>query len=90
MSRAELNRLLDDARSRPELLADLRLQLGGNEAARRWAEDHGYELTEEEVEEIRESETELSDDELDQAAGGDWAPGQQPPPPGATGGSGGG
>jgi predicted ribosomally synthesized peptide with nif11-like leader len=84
MSRGELNRLLEDARRQPLLLAELRERLADPQATRRWTADHGYELGAEEVAELQNSDRELSDDELDRAAGGDWAP--TPPPPPGTGG----
>jgi predicted ribosomally synthesized peptide with nif11-like leader len=88
MSRDELHRLLEDAQRQPNLLSDLRVHLGDAAAAAHWAVEKGYDLDPEEIEELRESDTELSDEELDQAAGGDWAPGQGTPPPGGSGGGG--
>lgn len=86
MSRVELNRLLADARRQPRLLAELRERLADPLATRRWAANQGYELGAEEVSELRDSDRELSEDELDEAAGGDWAP--VPPPPPTTSGTG--
>ena len=95
MSRDELHRLLEDARRQPLLLSGLQERAADSDAALRWAAEQGYRLSPEDLSELKESEAELSDEELDQAAGGDWAPGSQtppPPPPTATdtGGEGGG
>ncbi len=87
MSRPDLDRLLDDARREPLLLADLRTRLGDADELVRWAEGKGYDLDLEEITDLQDSERELSDEELDQAAGGDWTP---TPPPGGTGTGGGG
>ncbi len=91
MSRDELHRLLEDARRQPHLLSGLRDRAADSAAALRWAAEQGYRLAPEDLSELRESEAELSDEELDQAAGGDWAPGSQtpPPPPTTSDGSGG-
>jgi predicted ribosomally synthesized peptide with nif11-like leader len=75
MSSAELNRLLEDVRKDPCLLDELRSLLGDLDAALRWAGDKGYHLTREDVAELCDSDRELSDDDLEEAAGGDnWPP----------------
>lgn len=81
MSRTELNRLLGDLQKTPDLLAELRDVGKEPEAAVRWAGANGYDLTLEEVEELVASDRELTDDELEDAAGGEdaW------PPPGGGG-----
>lgn len=77
MSRRDLERLVADVQQNPDLFQRLR----------EWAQERGYEVTEEELSELRESHRELSDDELEQAAGGDdgWGTGTG----GGTGGTGG-
>jgi predicted ribosomally synthesized peptide with nif11-like leader len=75
MGRAELNRLLEDARQDPHLLEELRALLSDPEEALRWACGKGYMLLLTDIAELRDSDRELSDDDLEQAAGGDnWPP----------------
>lgn len=74
MSRAELNRFLEDVRKNPCLLEELRALLRDRDAALRWASDRGYHLTLENIAELLDSDRELSDDDLEQAAGGDTWP----------------
>lgn len=78
----ELKSFLQSLRTKPELLEELRSLLGTPDAAIRWAREQGCRLTPGDVAEILESDQELSDDELEQAAGGDGA---WPPPPPPTG-----
>ena len=81
MSRTELNRLLGDLQKTPDLLAELREVGKDPEAALRWAGARGYDLTNDEIEELVASDRELTDDELEDAAGGEEAW----PPPGGGG-----
>jgi predicted ribosomally synthesized peptide with nif11-like leader len=76
MSSPELNRLLEDLRKDPNLLNESRAALRDSDAALRWASDRGYRLTLKDVGELLDSDRELSDDDLDKAAGGDtaWPP----------------
>ena len=75
MRSSELNRLLEDLQKDPELLQESRRQLHNPEMALRWAVDRGYRLTLGDMVELSESDRELSDDDLEQAAGGDgWPP----------------
>jgi len=75
MSSAELKRLLEDVRKDPCLLDGLRARRRDPEAALGWASERGYHLVLEDVAELVDSDRELSDDDLDQAAGGDaWPP----------------
>jgi len=75
MRSSELNRLLEDLRKDGNLLEESRRQLRDPEAALRWAVDRGYRLTVADVAELRDSDRELSDNDLEQAAGGDsWPP----------------
>jgi predicted ribosomally synthesized peptide with nif11-like leader len=74
MRSPELNRLLEDLRKDPALLLESRQQLHNPDAALRWAVDRGYRLTVGDMVELCDSDRELSDDDLEQAAGGAWPP----------------
>jgi predicted ribosomally synthesized peptide with nif11-like leader len=74
MRSSELNRLLEALRRDPDLLHESRGLLRDPDAALRWAVDRGYRLTLGDIAELCESDVELSDDDLDQAAGGAWPP----------------
>lgn len=78
--RDELARFLESVRNDPRRLDELRALIDDPNAAIRWASDQGFHLTSQDVEELRESEGELSDYDLDQVAGGDdgWVPGTEP------------
>lgn len=80
--RDELGRFLESVRTMPRQLEELRALIDTPEEAIRWAADRGFHLTPEDLAELRESEVELSDEDLDQAAGGDWGTGGAPPPTG--------
>ncbi len=71
---SELDCLLQDVQQNPRLLDGLRSRLGDTNDLRRWAHEQGYELDEGEVAVLRENGRELSDEEIDQAAAGAWAP----------------
>ena len=73
MDRPALDRFLDDVRKNPGLLNELKGSLHDLEAAVRWAKKKGYDLTREDLRELMESDRELSEDELEEAAGGDDA-----------------
>jgi predicted ribosomally synthesized peptide with nif11-like leader len=81
MSR-ELSRLLEDVRKDSRLLEETRGLLQDPDALLRWTRERGFVLTPRDIQELLDSDQELSDDELDQAAGGDTA---WPPPPGSGG-----
>jgi predicted ribosomally synthesized peptide with nif11-like leader len=53
------------------VLEELRALLSDPEEALRWAGAKGYSLLLTDIEELRNSDRELSDDDLEQAAGGD-------------------
>jgi predicted ribosomally synthesized peptide with nif11-like leader len=74
MSRAEQSRFLEDVRKDPHLVDEVRGLLRAPEAALQWARDKGYQLTPQDIEELLDSDRELSDNELDEAAGGAWPP----------------
>jgi predicted ribosomally synthesized peptide with nif11-like leader len=73
MSSDELKSFLQSICTKPELLEELRSLLQAPDAAIRWARERGYHLTPADVAEIQQLDQELSDDELDQVAGGDTA-----------------
>ena len=83
MSEADLSRLVGDVRKTPQLLEELRRRVHDPDAAIRWAGDKGYDLDPKEAEDLLESEQELTEEDLDQVAGGDTA---WPPPPAPPGG----
>ena len=74
MRSSELNRLLEDLRKDPGLLHESRGLLRDPDAALKWAVDRGYRLTLGDIAELCDSDRELSDDDLEQAAGGTWPP----------------
>jgi predicted ribosomally synthesized peptide with nif11-like leader len=74
MSSAELNRFLEDLRNDPRLLEESRTLPRDPDAALRWVREKGYHLTSADIQELLDSDRELSDDDLDQAAGGDTWP----------------
>jgi predicted ribosomally synthesized peptide with nif11-like leader len=80
----ELKSFLQSLCTKPELLDELRSLLRDPDAAIRWAAERGCHLTLEDIAEMRESEQDLSEDELDKVAGGDtaWPPPPAPPPGG--------
>jgi predicted ribosomally synthesized peptide with nif11-like leader len=74
MSRSELSRFLEALRNDPRLLDESRTLLRDPGSALRWAQGMGYLLTPAEIQELLDCDRELSDEDLDQAAGGDWPP----------------
>ena len=76
MIRAELTRLLEDLRQDPDLLSESRTLLHNPDSALDWANEKGYRVTPADIAVLLDSDRELSDDDLDQAAGGDaaWPP----------------
>jgi predicted ribosomally synthesized peptide with nif11-like leader len=75
----EFQRLMADLRRHPDLLQELG-EIGDLDRAVRWVRARGYKVEAEELRELLASHRELSDDELEQAAGGDWGDGTTPPP----------
>jgi predicted ribosomally synthesized peptide with nif11-like leader len=71
MSSTELNRFLEDLRNDPRLLEESRTLLRDSEAALLWTRERGYNLSLAEIQELLGCDRELSDEDLDQAAGGD-------------------
>ena len=78
---SDLERLLEDLRKDPALMDDLRRWVQNSEMAAEWARKKGYILGNEELRALSESDRELSDDELEDAAGGDDAWSGTPPKP---------
>ncbi len=76
MSSAELSRFLEALRNDPHLLDESRALLRDPGSALHWAHGKGYLLTPADIQELLDWDRELSDDDLDQAAGGDgaWPP----------------
>lgn len=76
MSAADVDRLLRAIQKNPDFLSELR-NLDTPERRLQWARDKGYQVTKEELEGLCESDQALSDDELEQVAGGDdgWTSG---------------
>jgi predicted ribosomally synthesized peptide with nif11-like leader len=76
MIKAELTRLLEDLRQNPDLLNESRTLLHKPDSALDWANEKGYRVTPADIAVLLDSDRELSDDDLDQAAGGDtaWPP----------------
>jgi predicted ribosomally synthesized peptide with nif11-like leader len=76
MIHAELTRLLEDLRQDPDLLNESRTLLQNPDSALLWANGKGYQVTPDDIAVLLDSDRELADDDLDQAAGGDaaWPP----------------
>jgi predicted ribosomally synthesized peptide with nif11-like leader len=81
MSMADLERLLEDLRKDPALMEDLRRRVHDSAMAADWARQKGYILGREDLKALSASDRELSDDELEEAAGGDDAWSGTPPKP---------
>ncbi|MEA2562595.1 MAG: hypothetical protein QOH06_4099 [Acidobacteriota bacterium] len=88
MSAAEFDRLVRAFQKDSPLLDEFKSLEGNLEHRLQWAQDKGFQLTREELARLSESDQALSDDDLEQVAGGDdgWTPG--PGPGGTTGGGG--
>jgi hypothetical protein len=82
MKSAEFERLLSNLRSDEALRGEFERLAGDREQTMRLAAVKGYGLSPEEGHELAQSFRELSDEDLDQAAGGAW---NDPPPPTTTG-----
>lgn len=70
MSRFDLERFTADMKKNPALETECSQVNGDPKALARWAATRGYDLTPEEAEGLAHSVTELSDDELEDVAGG--------------------
>jgi predicted ribosomally synthesized peptide with nif11-like leader len=72
MSSAEFERFLSDLQRDPELMEEFRSLAEDAQIWVRWASAKGYDITPEEAAELEETYSEISDDDLEQAAGG-WS-----------------
>jgi predicted ribosomally synthesized peptide with nif11-like leader len=70
MGSTELSRFLEALRNDPRLLEESRTLLRDPASALRWAHDRGYFLTAADIQELLDCNQELSDEDLEQAAGG--------------------
>ena len=77
MSAAEFDLLVRAFQKNPDLLAEFRTLHGNPDRQLQWAQEKGFQLTREELERLSDSDQALSDDDLEQVAGGDdgWTPG---------------
>lgn len=88
--RNEAERFLESVRTDPRRFDEFRSLLGAPDTAILWASSQGFHLIPQDVEEMLESDGELSDCELDKVAGGEDAWGTGTGGTGTTGGTGGG
>ncbi|HEY6320132.1 MAG TPA: Nif11-like leader peptide family RiPP precursor [Thermoanaerobaculia bacterium] len=79
MSLGDLERFVSALRLDPDLQRDFAPLRHDLDAAVQWAGERGFQFTREEAEQWASS-GELSDDDLEDAAGGAWG---DPPPPGS-------
>ena len=70
MSMEDLERLMSDLQKSPELMQEFRALGKSREGWVRWGQERGYRFSVEEAEGLAASRGELSDDELEQVAGG--------------------
>lgn len=80
MSSTDLDRLVRALQQSPGLFEEFKSLHGAPDRLTEWARQHGYLLTEQELKDLVESNRGLSDDELEEVAGGDdgWTPGSGP------------
>lgn len=81
MSAADFHRLLQAFQKNSDLMEEFKSLQGNSDHLHQWARERGFDLTREELKELADSDQALSDEELENVAGGD---------DGWTGGSGGG
>jgi predicted ribosomally synthesized peptide with nif11-like leader len=86
MSKTELERFRTEMEADPRLQQELSALAGDSAALVHWAAGRGYDLTPAELEGLAGSCGELSDEDLEQAAGGWTDPPPPTPPPGSGGG----
>lgn len=70
MSTTEFERFLSDLQRDPELMEEFRSLTDNPETWVRWAGIKGYEITLEEAAELEDTHSEISDEDLERAAGG--------------------
>jgi len=87
MSTSGRDRLVQDLQNNSNLFQEFREISQDLNRLLEWSLAKGYAVTRSELMDLVDSDRELSDDELEQAAGGDWGDGTggTPPPPGAGG-----
>lgn len=88
MSTSGRDRLVQDLQNNSNLFQEFREISQDLNRLVEWTLAHGYAVTRSELMDLLDSDRELSDDELEQAAGGDWGDGTGGG--GTTGGGGGG
>lgn len=74
MSRIDVKRVMRDLQRVPDLLEELRTIGPHFDRVRDWTREKGYALTDAEIRDLLDTDRELSDDELEAAAGGDGWP----------------
>lgn len=89
MSTSGRDRLVQDLQQNSDLFQEFRDLSQNLNRLLQWTREKGYVVTREELEQFLDSDRELSDDELEQAAGGDWSDGTGGTGTGGTGGGGG-
>lgn len=72
MSTAEFERFLSDLQRDPELMEEFRSLAEDPAIWVRWASAKGYEISQDEAAALEDTYSEISDDDLEQAAGG-WS-----------------
>lgn len=87
MSTSGRERLVHDLQQNSDLFQEFRDLSHDLNLLLQWTHEKGYLLTRDDLVQLLDSDRELSDDELEQAAGGDWSDGTGG---GTTGGGGGG
>lgn len=70
MSSAEVERFLSDLQRDPELMEEFRSLAEDPNVWVRWTTAKGYDITPEEAAELEDTYSEISDEDLEQAAGG--------------------
>lgn len=75
MSTSGRERLVHDLQQNSDLYREFKDLSQDLNRLLQWTREKGYLLTREELEQFLDSDRELSDDELEQAAGGDWGDG---------------
>ncbi len=89
MSTSGRERLIHDLQQSSELFREFRDLSQDLNQLLQWTREKGYLLTRDDLVQLLDSDRELSDDELEQAAGGDWGDGTGGGTGGTTGGGGG-
>lgn len=80
MNSSELRRFVTDLQENPELQAEFKERVKDFDGLFAWATGKGYQVAAQELRDLALVHDELSDEDLDQAAGGTWI--VYPPPGG--------